>query len=99
MWTDATRSDPVWMDEHLTETFTESGWSGRTYDRADIIDEEIGPIEVELTDTEVRVAGPECALVTYRSIEERGVGNRSSLRFRRRGRWLLEFHQGTPAPR
>jgi hypothetical protein len=27
----------------------------------------------------------------------RGDGNRSSLWVRRRGRWRLEFHQGTPA--
>lgn len=99
MWTEATRSGPVWMEEHLTEKFTEFGWSGRSYDRADVLDEGIGPIEVEVAGIEVRAAGPECALVTYRSIEERGVGNRSSLWVRRRGRWLLEFHQGTPAPR
>jgi len=49
MWTDATRGDPAWMGEHLTDTFTE-------------------------------------------------FGNRSSLWVRHRGRWLLEFHQGTPAP-
>jgi predicted enzyme related to lactoylglutathione lyase len=98
MWTDATRSDPAWMDEHLTDTFTEFGWSGRAYRRDDILDEEIGPIEVDLTGVEARAVGGDAALVTYRSIEGRGVGNRSSLWVRHRGRWLLEFHQGTPAP-
>ena len=85
-------------DEHLTDTFTEFGWSGRTYRRSDILDEEIGPIEVELTSLVVRAVGADAALVTYRSIEARGAGNRSSVWVRRRGRWLLEFHQGTPAP-
>ncbi len=98
MWADATRGDPAWMDEHLTDTFTEFGWSGRTYDRIEILDEEVGPIEVELTSLVVRAVGADAALVTYRSIEARGAGNRSSVWVRRRGRWLLEFHQGTPAP-
>lgn len=97
MWTESTRGDRSWMDEHLTETFTEFGWSGRRYTRADILENEVGPIEVELSDMEVRAVAPDAALVTYRSIEPRGVGHRASLWIRRRGEWLLDFHQGTPA--
>jgi hypothetical protein len=97
MWTDATRRDPSWMDEHLTETFTEFGWSGRRYTRDDILEVDIGPIEAELTDIEVRALGPDAALVTYRSHEIRGVGNRASIWIRLHGRWRLDFHQGTPS--
>ncbi len=85
------------MDEHLTESFTEFGWSGRRYTRADVLEIEIGPIEAELSDMEVRAVAPDAALVTYRSIEPRGVGHRASLWIRRRGGWRLDFHQGTPA--
>ena len=99
MWTDATRSDPVWMNEHLADDFTEFGWSGRIYSRSAVVDDEIGPIDAELTGLQVRAVGPDVALVTYRSSQERGAGNRSSLWVRRRRRWLLEFHQGTPVPR
>ena len=96
MWADATRGDRAWMDDHLSDTFTEFGWSGRRYTRSDIIDHEIGPIEAELVDIVVRSAGRDAALVTYRSVERRGVGNRSSLWVRHGGRWRLDFHQGTP---
>jgi uncharacterized glyoxalase superfamily protein PhnB len=97
MWTDATRGDRAWMNDHLTDTFTEFGWSGRRYSRRDILDQEIGPIDAELSDISVRPAGRDAALVTYRSAEPRGEGNRSSLWVRRDGRWLLDFHQGTPS--
>lgn len=96
MWTDATRADRAWMDANLSGSFTEFGWSGRRYTRGDIIDQEIGPIEAELVDVVVRAVGRDAALVTYRSAEVRGAGNRSSLWVRHRGQWMLEFHQGTP---
>ncbi len=97
MWADATRGDQAWMNDHLSETFSEFGWSGRRYTRSDIIDQEIGPIDVELSDLTVRVVGRDAVLVTSRSIEPRGVGNRASLWVRHQGRWLLDFHQGTPS--
>ncbi|HUS42453.1 MAG TPA: glyoxalase superfamily protein [Ilumatobacteraceae bacterium] len=97
MWIDATRGDQSWMDEHLTAAFTEFGWSGRRYTRADIVDIEIGPIDAELRDMEIRALGPDAVLVTYRSVETRGIGNRASVWIRRGGRWCLDFHQGTPA--
>lgn len=97
MWADATRRDRAWLDVHLSATFTEFGWSGRSYGRADILDDEIGPIEAELHHVEVRPVGRDAALVTSRSVQPRGAGHRSSLWVRHDGRWLLEFHQGTPA--
>ncbi len=96
MWADVTRRDRSWMDEHLADDFTEFGWSGRSYSRREILDQEIGPIEADLSDFEVRVVGADSALVTYRSVQARGAGNRASLWVRRRRRWQLAFHQGTP---
>lgn len=98
MWADATRGDRSWMDQHLTASFTEFGWSGRRYDRDDILDTAIAPIDAELVDMSVRPLGPDAALVTYRSVELRGHGNRASVWIRQQGRWRLEFHQGTPSP-
>ena len=94
MWADATRRDRSWMDEHLADSFSEFGWSGQTYTRADIIQLEVGPIEADLEGFAVRPIGLDSALVTYRSIQARGVGNRSSLWVRHNGRWLLDFRGG-----
>ena len=38
MWEAATRLDRSWMDRHLAWDFIEFGGSGRTYDRAAILD-------------------------------------------------------------
>ena len=94
MWDDSTRGDRDWMDRHLSPTFTEHGRSGRRYTRAEILDQAVGPIDVELEDVAVRALGRDAALVTYRSIEPRGPGNRASVWVRRDGRWLLDAHQG-----
>lgn len=96
MWNDATRSDRSWMDRHLSDGFTEFGWSGRKYTRAEILEIEIGVIDADLESFLVRPVGSDAALVTYRSVQPRGIGNRASLWIRRDGRWLLDFHQGTP---
>lgn len=97
MWDQSSRGDRVWMDDHLAPTFSEIGWSGRTYDRAEILDQDIGVIEAELDGMIVRPLGRDAALVTYRSVQARGVGHRTSVWVRHGGRWLLEAHQGTPA--
>ncbi len=97
MWADETRGNRVWMHEHLSGTFTEFGWSGRRYARSDIVDQEIGPVDGDVTDISVRAVGRDAALVTSRSVQPQGAGNRASLWVRHDGRWLLEFHQGTPS--
>jgi hypothetical protein len=97
MWTDATRGDRSWMADHLAASFTEFGWSGRRSTRDDILGMVVGPIGAGLADMAVRPLGPDTALVTYRSIEARGDGNRASVWTRRNGRWRLDFHQGTPS--
>jgi hypothetical protein len=97
MWTDATRGNRSWMDEHLSASFTEFGWSGRRYTRDDILGAAIAPIDAQFADMDVRPFGHDAVLVTYRSIEARGEGNRSSVWIRRDGRWQLDFHQATPS--
>ena len=84
------------MDAHLTMDFVEFGYSGRCYDRADILDLPIGPIDAALEDVEVRAQGRDAALVTYGSVDARGRANRASLWRRVDRRWRLAFHQGTP---
>jgi len=96
MWSDSTHGDRVWMDEHLAGSFTEFGWSGAAYTRQDILDQEIGPIEARVDGSMARPLDRDAALVTYRSDQQRGSGHRSSVWLRCNGRWLLEFHQGTP---
>lgn len=97
MWDDATRGDPDWMAQHLTDSFTEFGASGVAYTRQDILDQAIGPIDSRVDGFAVRPLGRDAALVTYRSEQTRGPGRRSSVWVRVHGGWRLDFHQGTPA--
>jgi hypothetical protein len=96
MWNSDTRGDRSWMDVHLADDFTEFGYSGRSYTRAEILDQPVGTIEATLADIAVRAVGRDAALVTYRSDEPRGSANRGSVWRRVDGRWRLAFHQGTP---
>jgi hypothetical protein len=42
------RGDRSWMDAHLADDFTEFGYSGRSYSRAETLDLPVGPIEATL---------------------------------------------------
>ena len=97
MWDASTRGDRTWMDAHLTDDFTEFGYSGRAYTRVQTLDLPVRSIEATLDDIETRPVGRDAALVTYRSVEPRGAANRASLWRRVDGAWRLAFHQGTPA--
>jgi hypothetical protein len=96
MWDDGTRYDRAWMDAHLAVEFAEFGWSGRSYTREETLDTAGGPIDVVLGDMAIRPLGRDAALVTYRSSEPRGEGNRASVWVRQASGWRLAFHQGTP---
>ncbi len=96
MWQEVTRGDRDWMAAHLTDSFTEFGWSGARYTREDILEANIGPIQARVDGFVVRPLGRDAALVTYRSEQDRGSGHRSSVWVRSLGRWQLDFHQGTP---
>lgn len=100
MWEAATRLDRSWMERHLAWDFVEFGYSGRTYDRAAILDaigdDAIELPRVSLTGMVVRPLGRDAALVTYQSIQQRGRANRSSVWCRDAGRWCMMSHQATP---
>ena len=96
MWDERTRGDREWMDAHLTDDFTEVGYSGRTHTRAEILDLPIGSIEVAMDEMSISALGRDGALITYRTVEPRGVAHRASVWRRSGGTWLLAFHQGTP---
>ncbi|MGB0112162.1 MAG: glyoxalase superfamily protein [Ilumatobacteraceae bacterium] len=101
MWNVETRCDRSWMEDHLTEDFTEFGYSGRTYDKTSILDQHVSSVDIELPlqDLTIRTMGRDAALVTYHSVQSRGTGNRASVWRRSGASWRLSFHQGTPADR
>ena len=102
LWKADTRFDRAWMDEILSSNFSEIGRSGRTYTREATINCKPTKIPTKLPflDFQVRLITENVALVTYVSSVnyqtrlERGL--RSSLWFKKGGKWKLEFHQGTP---
>lgn len=100
MWRAETRGDPVWMDAHLAPGFTEFGRSGRRYSREDVLDADVDEIDAvfPLPDLVLRQISDEVVLVTYRGDVDGEQSHRSSVWRRASGAWLMEFHQGTPAP-
>ncbi len=103
----ATRKDPALVASHLADDFIEFGSSGRSFDKASIIeelkDEPTRPASL-LSDFAARPLSPDVMLVTYRSTRRSPLGEttaqaqRSSIWVQRDGRWKLTFHQGTPIP-
>lgn len=98
MWLPATRGDKSWMDQHLSDDFTEFGQSGRRYTRAEIIDADVGDFTavLPLRDLVMRSLGTDHMIVTYQSEIEGARANRSSIWQRTPSGWLMRFHQGTP---
>lgn len=99
------RRDPARLDDLLHDSFSEFGRSGRSYNRADILEflrNEIllGPVwSQEFTVAEIAEG---IALLTYKSAYVHAYGElhghtiRSSLwQCTARG-WQMRFHQGTP---
>jgi hypothetical protein len=90
----------------LAEDFIEFGSSGRVYDRDAVVDAVSAEtaFTATLDDFAARLLAPRVALTTYRlSVRSDGKSSvrttlRSSVWVERGGRWLLLFHQGTPAP-
>ncbi len=80
----------------VADDFLEFGRSGRVWTRDSIRDLLDGPPDASLgswEDVAVAELADGVALVTYRT----AATNRSSIWVRREGRWLIRFHQGTPA--
>lgn len=103
LWTEATRFDSGYMDRILAKDFCEVGKSGRTYNRQEVLS--VPPSRINAT---IPLAGfSACllsegvALVCYQSeqTDDRSTQRaiRSSIWVRKGSRWVLRFHQGTPA--
>ncbi len=89
----------------MTPDFVEFASAGRMYDRAALVAELLGKEtpSIQVEDFTVRQLAPTVALVTYRSVIDRGADNppaialRSSIWCRDNGRWRMTFHHWTPA--
>ncbi len=96
------RGDRYALSALLRDDFTEIGSSGRTYDKAYLIDsmpeEEHVPIATH--GMKARLLGDGVGIVTYRTVGEGGQVYRSSVWMKEKdeGKWQLVFHQGTRLP-
>ena len=98
------RSDMNRLDELLHPSFVEFGWSGRAYNKADImkaLSEEQPPPVVWSQDFSLAEIADGVALLTYKSARvENGEKCRHALRaslWQRTERgWQVRFHQATP---
>ena len=101
----AVRRDRVRVAALLSDDFVEFGSSGRKWTREQILDllatEEFMPPTID--NFECRQISERIILVTYRTLRtnaetgESVASLRSSLWSMQSGKWLLCFHQGTPA--
>jgi hypothetical protein len=90
------------VDRLLADDFMEIGSSGTVHDKRGIIEalqrEAEGPaLRATLSDFAARWLAPGVALVTYRTRRAEQSRLRSSIWKQTQGRWLMVFHQGTPA--
>ena len=102
LWRAETRFDRRFMDATLAPDFEEFGRSGRRYSRADVLETPEQPIDaaLPLEGFVARLVGGNVAIVTYISEVRYDRGeraNRTSIWRWDGERWVLEFHQGTPA--
>ena len=85
----------------LSDDFLEIGTRGRFYDLVEMVREmsrgRSQPVVVN--DFQVHELYPTVMLCTYRTVGPSGLEvYRSSVWFKRSGKWLMSFHQGTPIP-
>ena len=96
---DALRADAPSAAELLHADFTETGSSGRRYDRDEIL-AHLAPLRgVDASEFVADEIAPGVVLLQYSTSSADGLVHRSSLWVREKGRWLLRHHQGTPADR
>jgi glyoxylase I family protein len=91
--------DATTLSGLIADDFLEFGASGRTWRAADARAALAAepPRDVPMDDFAVMRLAANVALVTYASRDPRHA-KRSSIWVRRRGRWLMVFHQGTLLP-
>jgi hypothetical protein len=92
---------PGGLGSLVADDFLEFGRSGRVHDaasiRALVAADAPSDLPFEPRTFAVDLLAPDVALVTY-ELGTRARTNRSSIWIRRGGRWVIRFHQGTPAP-
>lgn len=100
------RRNRIEIEALLADDFREFGSSGRSYDKAQILDQlanEAGDIRYTVSQFRTQVLASDVALATYHVVrategEARHVGSlRSSIWKRQSERWRMTFHQGTLA--
>jgi hypothetical protein len=93
------RVRPDSIADHFAEEFREFGKSGRTYNKAEILEwlrtENLSNRKVAIENFEVTPLGDSAALVTYISVVEQVRALRSSIWLFRERQWQILFHQGT----
>lgn len=102
MWRAETRFDRAYMNAVLHPEFTEVGRSGRVFSRDEVLDMPTVPIAVEIPRATFSVTEvvPGVVLVGYETVptdSPHGAAHRGSLWVLEGTRWLLRYHQGTPA--
>jgi len=102
MWRDETRYDRAYMNAVLHPDFAEVGRSGRVFSRDEVLDMPMVPINVQIPRETFSVAeiAPAVALVSYETVpvdSMHGAAHRASVWVGDGSRWLLRYHQGTPA--
>ena len=89
------------LEELLDDDFYEVGRSGRTYDKAQVIEALLEtpalPDSLRVEDFRAHALARDVALTTYTTRAGEHAARRSSIWVRRDGRWQLRYHQGTPA--
>lgn len=103
----AIRKNPDLLATLIANDFLEIGSSGRTYDKATILESlknEPPNSAAILTDFSVRPLAKDIYLITYRTTRHNPSGepiasaHRSSIWVNRNKQWQIIFHQGTPTP-
>jgi hypothetical protein len=103
----AVRKNSEQVSTLLAYDFLEFGSSGRTFDKASILEDlrnEPPHQTARLSDFAIRTLAPEVILATYRTTRHDSSGQiihqakRSSIWINRNNRWQITFHQGTPIP-
>lgn len=94
------RGDRYALSSLLRDDFTEIGTSGRTYDKALLIEMLVEEKHVPIAThgMRARLVGEGVGIVTYRTAGKGGQVFRSSLWMKGEDKWKLVFHQGTKLP-
>lgn len=102
MWNSATRFDHAYMDAVLHPEFAEVGRSGRVFRRDEVLGMPHVEIAVDIPRATFSVSeiADGVALISYETVpiaSAHGAAHRVSIWLADGPKWLLRYHQGTPA--